>query len=84
MFVRQSTYDALRADHSALLISHADLTRLFTNARQRNEDLRSDRDAYKAEADHYRQLAADLDARLEAVTVIRSEFQALGEKLESI
>ena len=84
MFVRQSTYDALRAAHSALLIFHDDLARLFATTRQRNEDLRADRDAYKAEAEHYRQLAADLEARLEAVTVIRSEFQALGERLESI
>jgi hypothetical protein len=58
--------------------------RLFTNARRRNEDLRDDREAYKAEADHYRQLTADLEARLEAVTVIRSEFEALRDKLELI
>ena len=51
--------------------------RLFTNARRRNEDLRADREAFRAEADHYRQLTADLEARLEAVTVIRSEFEAL-------
>ena len=84
MFVRQSTYDALRNAHAELLVSRDELMRLFTTTRKRNEDLRSDRDAYKAESDHYRQLTADLGARLEAVTVIRSEFQALGEKLESI
>jgi hypothetical protein len=84
MFVRQSTYDTLRNAHVELLASHDDLMRLFTNARRRNEALRDDREAYKAEADHYRQLTADLEARLEAVTVIRSEFEALRDKLELI
>lgn len=64
-------------------LSHAyqDLMRLFMAARRRNAELREDLDRYKVEADHYRNLTSELDARH---ATIRSEFQELANKLESI
>jgi hypothetical protein len=84
LFGRRDELGALRRAYNELGTSHQDLLRLFTSARRRCEELRGDRDAYRAEADHYRRLTSELDARLENLAAVRSEFQAMVSKLESI
>jgi hypothetical protein len=83
-FGRKNELAVLRRAYREQSVSYLELLRLFTSARKRNEELRFNLDAYKAEADQYRRLTSELDARLNKLPAIQSEFRTFAERLNSI